>query len=73
MQLHALTTITTHLVPCRLGAFGQGQHGNPLETGQPPSEKQPPQQNHQDSSSPLLKVNFWLTLLISALAAALLS
>ncbi|CAN7975959.1 unnamed protein product [Ixodes persulcatus] len=28
---------------------------------------------HQDSSSPLLQVNFWLTLLISALAAALLS
>ncbi|XP_077546272.1 uncharacterized protein LOC144158942 [Haemaphysalis longicornis] len=26
-----------------------------------------------DSSSPLLKVNFWLTLLISALVAALLS
>uniref|UniRef100_A0A023FT37 Putative secreted protein n=1 Tax=Amblyomma parvum TaxID=251391 RepID=A0A023FT37_AMBPA len=29
--------------------------------------------HQQDSSSPLLKVNFWLTLLISALAAALLS
>ncbi|XP_049513691.1 uncharacterized protein LOC119466473 isoform X3 [Dermacentor silvarum] len=29
--------------------------------------------HQQDSSSPLLKVNFWLTLLISALVAALLS
>uniref|UniRef100_A0A023G2V4 Putative secreted protein n=1 Tax=Amblyomma triste TaxID=251400 RepID=A0A023G2V4_AMBTT len=29
--------------------------------------------HQQDSSSQLLKVNFWLTLLISALAAALLS
>ncbi|KAH7975700.1 uncharacterized protein LOC119371767 [Rhipicephalus sanguineus] len=39
----------------------------------PASPRQAHDSHQQDSSSPLLKVNFWLTLLISALVAALLS
>ncbi|XP_065308430.1 uncharacterized protein [Dermacentor albipictus] len=46
-------------------------HSVPVTPGQTHS---PTHDSHQqDSSSPLLKVNFWLTLFISALVAALLS
>ncbi|XP_075525030.1 uncharacterized protein LOC142557220 [Dermacentor variabilis] len=48
---------TTHRIPAAPGQTHSPAHDS----------------HQQDSSSPLLKVNFWLTLFISALVAALLS
>uniref|UniRef100_A0A6M2CMM6 Putative conserved secreted protein n=1 Tax=Rhipicephalus microplus TaxID=6941 RepID=A0A6M2CMM6_RHIMP len=60
-----------------LSAGEQGSNAAVTKQGathRAPASPQPAHDSHQqDSSSQLLKVNFWLTLLISALAAALLS
>ncbi|KAL3194489.1 hypothetical protein MRX96_046056 [Rhipicephalus microplus] len=60
-----------------LSAGEQGSNAAVTKQGathRAPASPQPAHDSHQqDSSSQLLKVNFWLTLLISALVAALLS